>query len=767
MHPYKNYRNLVIAVVILSAFLIVGSVNLLGEGLLFSKVNANPSYPMKQSQDTTPTPVPTVEVKIDHTKFPILQQKFATGPDVTKVCLSCHQDAASQIMQTSHWTLEVIDPNTGDSLGKRHLINNTTLGLGSNEPRCNSCHIGYDYKDKTFDFKVQENVDCLACHDTTGTYKKFPAGAGNPAYEPKEFDGKIWEALDLSAIALNVGKTSRQTCGNCHFSGGSKDVVKHADLDPSLLNTTKKVDAHMGVDGLNYQCTECHKTTNHKISGTLYSGDAGERVTCDQCHDGKPHPKEIINNHLGRLACETCHVPQFSKNGSASLVSWDWSKAGTMGEDGKPVIKKDNNGNPIYDTQKGELTWQENIVPSYRWFNGKVQYVNLTTKIDPSKPVVINQFQGEFGDKDSKIYPVKILKGKIPFDSGNNTLVIPHLYPTTPEDQDAYWASYDWNKAIASGMTYNDAQFSGQFGFIEAEYNRVENHMIAPSTGTLTCKDCHTATGGRLDFVSLGYSTEDAKRLTQFPPYGLKMASLESNAPACISCHKDITEAWQQSKHSGKSVGCAACHTLESGKQHPGSPMAVDRSENVCGVCHLDHLNDWKASKHAEAGITCIACHEAHTQSQKLVGGNKATCESCHHKAAADVPHSTHFKAGLKCTDCHDYTNLSTGHNFAIGADTCLRCHGENLHASNLIASFSSPTPSGSTTAVAGADKGVTPTPAVALSTVEQPVAKEGGVLGFPIWLGVLLGILIGGAVVWLLIGIDPGKESDDKESNE
>jgi hypothetical protein len=284
----------------------------------------------------------------------------------------------------------------------------------------------------------------------------------------------------------------------------------------------------------------------------------------------------------------------------------------------------------------------------------------------------------------------------------------------------------------------------------------------------LTCKDCHTASGGRIDFVSLGYSKEDTNRLTQFPPYGLKMASLESNAPACISCHKDITEAWQQSKHSQKSVGCAACHTIESGKQHPASPMSVDRSENVCGVCHLDHLNDWKASKHAEAGITCIACHEAHTQSQKLVGGNKATCESCHHKAAADVPHSTHFNAGLKCTDCHDYTNLSTGHNFAIGADTCLRCHGENLHASNLLASFATPTSSGATGAEAGkTDVNVTSIAPGSPASSDKPVAKEGAVIGFPIWLGIILGVLVGGAAVWLLIGKDPGKSSDDEEGNE
>ena len=36
-------------------------------------------------------------------------------------------------------------------------------------------------KDATFDFSDPGNVDCLVCHDTTGTYKKLPAAAGHPA----------------------------------------------------------------------------------------------------------------------------------------------------------------------------------------------------------------------------------------------------------------------------------------------------------------------------------------------------------------------------------------------------------------------------------------------------------------------------------------------------------------------------------------------------------------------------------------------------------
>jgi hypothetical protein len=46
----------------------------------------------------------------------------------------------------------------------------------------------------------QENVDCLACHDTTGNYKKPPGFAGNPVTKDTEFppgSGKIIKGIDL------------------------------------------------------------------------------------------------------------------------------------------------------------------------------------------------------------------------------------------------------------------------------------------------------------------------------------------------------------------------------------------------------------------------------------------------------------------------------------------------------------------------------------------------------------------------------------------
>ena len=64
-------------------------------------------------------------ITTDHTKHEALKQEFNSGPQVTKACLSCHSEAASQFHKTIHWTW--LDPATIESkvLGKGGLsINN-------------------------------------------------------------------------------------------------------------------------------------------------------------------------------------------------------------------------------------------------------------------------------------------------------------------------------------------------------------------------------------------------------------------------------------------------------------------------------------------------------------------------------------------------------------------------------------------------------------------------------------------------------------------
>jgi nitrate/TMAO reductase-like tetraheme cytochrome c subunit len=152
---------------------------------------------------------------------------FASPMEVTKKCLECHEDAAHDVMQTSHWTWK-LQQDYGErgqvDRGKKNAVNNFCISVNGNWARCTSCHIGYGWKDANFDFSDASRIDCLVCHDTTGKYKKPGPAAGMPAgFTGKEkFDKK---SVDLLAVAQNIGTPSRENCIVCHgFGGGGNNV---------------------------------------------------------------------------------------------------------------------------------------------------------------------------------------------------------------------------------------------------------------------------------------------------------------------------------------------------------------------------------------------------------------------------------------------------------------------------------------------------------------------------------------------------------------
>jgi octaheme c-type cytochrome (tetrathionate reductase family) len=451
-------------------------------------------------------------------------------------CTMCHQNAANQVMQTVHWTWSITDTNTGRVYGKRYVINNYCVALPSNEPRCTSCHINNSgYMDKNFDFNNAASVDCLVCHDTTGTYKKFPTMGGKPWTGPgtTNFGGVTYQPVDLLYVARNVGKPSRANCGACHFYGGGGDAVKHGDLDSSLFNPSRELDVHMGSTN-NFSCIECHKTTAHQIAGTTYSKDHADSKSCEECHTATPHKNgslaDRLNAHTSRVGCQTCHIPEFAR-GRTTKMYWDWSTAGVKGTNGQNIVIKDENGDPIYDTQKGTFRWEKNVRPEYVWFNGKVDFKLVDDVIDPTKVVKINTLYGDINDPNARIMPVKRFKGVQPYDPERNTLVVPHLFGA---DTNAYWKTFNWTNAIAAGMAYVGRPFSGKVGWVQTEMYWIQNHMVAPKEYALKCQDCHVPRG-RLNFAALGYPQERAEMLQSM--FGFEVKRLEvkpGNGPVVI-----------------------------------------------------------------------------------------------------------------------------------------------------------------------------------------------------------------------------------------
>ena len=55
-----------------------------------------------------------IKITADHSLHPPLQKEFKSGPEVTEVCLSCHELAAGQFQKMIHWTW--LDPNVDPKL---------------------------------------------------------------------------------------------------------------------------------------------------------------------------------------------------------------------------------------------------------------------------------------------------------------------------------------------------------------------------------------------------------------------------------------------------------------------------------------------------------------------------------------------------------------------------------------------------------------------------------------------------------------------------
>ncbi len=452
-------------------------------------------------------------ITADHSQFKQLQQDFDYAPDVTSACLECHTEAGKQVMKTFHWNWGIVVK--GKKIGKGlNAPNNYCITGSANETMCTKCHIGYGYRDKNFDFEDEANIDCLVCHDTTGTYKKLPSG-GFP-------EGSV----NLKLVAQNVGKPQRHNCLYCHAYGGGGDGVKHGDTDSSLYSPDKKLDVHMDSKGLNFSCQDCHTADGHKISGRYHDHKPyldfkknmgrkereGDNVSCESCHGEDPHKDERLNGHTKKVACASCHIPYAARGGVPTKMTWDWASAG-LNTEGKLISQfggtpKETHGHPYdgrtgeevksidvhsYTAKKGTFTYAVNIIPEYAWYEGLIQQITFQDQIDPSAVTATTKPSGSYDNPMAKIWPFKIHRATMPYDLEHKTLLPPLLFGN--KGSSAFWADYDWAKSLEAGTKYAEVPFSGKFGFAKTESYWVLKHMVAPKEESVSCHECHSREG--------------------------------------------------------------------------------------------------------------------------------------------------------------------------------------------------------------------------------------------------------------------------------
>jgi len=424
----------------------------------------------------------------------------------TKTCLECHQKEAESFFYSQHYQWKGLAPDLinykGEKLGKINVINDFCtnpkgcwLGIFKSEKGvtiakgCAVCHSGFgEIPEEKISQKQLENIDCLICH-ASGYRRDVYEEGGKYVIKPI-----LWKNKEgLNSVAKRISLPKRDMCLRCHAGSGGGINWKRGDIEPILSNPPKDYDVHMG-SGM--ECIDCHKGKDHRILGRgadIVSSDrVGDKLECSSCHGKKMHPMDILNKHTERVACVTCHIPEFAREVETDMLR-DWRKLVLNEENGK---------------YEPEIEFQKNVKPVYKWWNGKT----ITSSIlgEPVKllngKIQIMVPDGSIEDQRSKIYPFKYHKAYMPIEEETNFML-----PIKCVDA---FTTGDILKAINSGTEQYFNRKPKKFRWFETERYMGIFHSIPPKEKALGCFDCH-GKGGNFDFKSLGYKDDPLKKLLE------------------------------------------------------------------------------------------------------------------------------------------------------------------------------------------------------------------------------------------------------------
>jgi hypothetical protein len=402
------------------------------------------------------------------------------GYDGPRTCETCHEGTARKFLDTVHWkhaskvpNVEGIDPKQEWGMKNRiytfcngnDVVNNLKEIPANAQGKtkligCNSCHPGNHLSDVgSTGPEAEQAIDCLICHASKYDYSK------RKPY--KTASGQVAMGQDRSAeTAKTVGKPTVKACMTCHEAAGGGPLVKRG------FAFDAEHDAHAAKGMV---CVDCHKAKDHRIPTGFdpnnWAND-GLRLSCADCHPGKPHHDEAYDAHLGRIACQTCHIP-----GAGGAVAKDFTKW-TKLETG------------FYEPSTIGRGPSE-AMPAYAWFNGTV--ANQPHFIGP---------KGNRTDPKSKIFPFKIYEGKAFYDRKSGRLLAMDFAPPT--------ATGNALAGVASAArTMGLKDIEPVPGWQTIYF--ANSHLVTRQKA-LSCDKCHVPSGGRLDFHALGYSRAEIEK---------------------------------------------------------------------------------------------------------------------------------------------------------------------------------------------------------------------------------------------------------------
>ena len=318
-------------------------------------------------------------------------------------CLGCHQPHALEVLESTHyrWIGDTPDMVNGTGLPQGKLtnaVNSYCINILGNWPVCGSCHVGRG-KRPDDPAAASDNVDCLMCHSEEYAAQRMRLP-----------DGLMGVQTPTDTMVQNLHRPNRTNCLACHAKAGGGDGVKRGDLSlATIANSDPNFDVHMNTSGADLDCQACHVFQNHLVIGKgsdLRPTDdtlRGSEVSCLNCHTDKEasggHDTTKINDHVARVACQTCHIPIYAK--VATEIHRDWQTH----HDGSPADGISGPGHPY--TAK-----QSNLIPLYAFWNrlsdnallgddARLTYDSDLGTYPTSQPI------GNIDDEGSKLYPFK------------------------------------------------------------------------------------------------------------------------------------------------------------------------------------------------------------------------------------------------------------------------------------------------------------------------------------------------------------------------
>jgi len=441
---------------------------------------------------------------------------------------------------------------------------------------CGQCHIGGQYQAPLGEMmplyqtlaEEKNAIDCLICH--AAAYDM------NRKQVITDANGRARWGQDRSLRAvLSVTTPSAEACLRCHQHNFGGDI--HVDPDgkeysqslQNLGHSRPRVQHPGSKRGTPYSptwdvhaaagmsCLECHHTQGHLMAkgthtSTMMANDLPQvEVSCLDCHDDPPHESEELNDHLERLACQTCHIPSLHTD---NVTRRDFGN----------TEFEDDPGIHIYHDELKESAPGKGI--AYVWWNGDCTFLGNPIGDNPNDADLYCFYDAphrwpEFKDFDytgwyenvmrpiakagrpSKIYPMKRFNGRQHIDLGNigpfGGMFVPYNLPDYYRNGNPDQAArLEMNKSMM-GMMYGwmfkfymldrfmsymdiDGWNTGSFEDVRAGRNTEPRWLPTDAMleishairleGALNCDDCHGPTGV-LDWQALGYTETEISEL--------------------------------------------------------------------------------------------------------------------------------------------------------------------------------------------------------------------------------------------------------------